>query len=273
MKHHLQPSLLLHRRFDTNRRGRDFFVGDVHGYLDILEHHMRRVGFNADRDRLFLMGDMIDRGPFSQDTLEFLLEPYVFSSFGNHELMLLQVIAFIAHHHQKGTLDAWMEMPDKWKTLGYMGGKDAAWLQAIIEAKDWDTLWHLGRLIQQHCFLIGTVNHPQAPHGYIHFTHSVLPFPSHEFIHDTTMRVHAFAQGVSDNVFDFSLGKRFQAYQAFGHQHKEYNNQQLTIVGHYGIDTVSYFDNHILMDVGAAQQDLALHTLDELLAIHQRGLL
>lgn len=41
-----------------NRRGRDFVVGDVHGCLRTLEHVLREVGFDEDRDRLFSVGDL-----------------------------------------------------------------------------------------------------------------------------------------------------------------------------------------------------------------------
>lgn len=262
--------MALHRTFEPNLHGRDFFVGDVHGHLDVLEYHMRRVLFNSSHDRLFLMGDLADRGPFSQETLELLNEPYIFSSLGNHEFMLLQVIAFIASLVQKGEFDLWMESPDKWKDLGYMGKKDARWLQGLIEEKDFDTLWGLSRLIQQQCFLIGTVYHPNG--RFAHFTHSALPMPTEWFIHSKEQPLAIFRQDVSDIVFDFSLGSRFMSYKEFGHHEEKYKNQGLTIVGHYGVDVVSYFDHHIFMDIGLAQQDLALHTLDELFALEAKGL-
>ena len=60
--------------FETNRLGRDFVVGDLHGMFDHLRALMAEVGFDGDRDRLFSVGDLVDRGPGSARALEVQLE-------------------------------------------------------------------------------------------------------------------------------------------------------------------------------------------------------
>lgn len=79
-----------HRFFPANDAGRDFFVGDVHGDYPKLAHAMKRQGFDPRRDRLFAMGDLVDRGPDSARVVEMLAQPWFFSVLGNHELMLLE---------------------------------------------------------------------------------------------------------------------------------------------------------------------------------------
>lgn len=48
-----------------------YVIGDVHGCLDDLQRMLERIGF-SDRDRLYLVGDLIDRGPQSYEMLRWL---------------------------------------------------------------------------------------------------------------------------------------------------------------------------------------------------------
>lgn len=78
------------RRIECNRAGRDFVVGDIHGYFHVLEALLEHIGFDRHCDRLFSVGDLIDRGPESDRVSEFLLQPWFYAIRGNHEQMLLQ---------------------------------------------------------------------------------------------------------------------------------------------------------------------------------------
>lgn len=75
--------------FSKNKLGRDFVVGDLHGMFSVLESMLERLHFNPNIDRVFSVGDLIDRGPESYRVLEFLDKPWFFSIKGNHESMLL----------------------------------------------------------------------------------------------------------------------------------------------------------------------------------------
>lgn len=70
-----------------NRHGRDFVVGDIHGEYRLLEDALHRVDFQVSRDRLFSVGDLIDRGPDSFACLSLALEPWFFGVRGNHEAL------------------------------------------------------------------------------------------------------------------------------------------------------------------------------------------
>lgn len=78
-----------HRHFERNTTGRDFVVGDIHGCFWMLEGALRQVGFDETKDRLFSVGDLIDRGPQSADVLTWLGKPWFHAVRGNHEQMLL----------------------------------------------------------------------------------------------------------------------------------------------------------------------------------------
>ena len=72
-----------------NRRGRDFVIGDLHGCTPDLFRTLRSVGFDPLVDRVFAVGDLIDRGPDSLGALELLKKPWFFSAKGNHEDIFL----------------------------------------------------------------------------------------------------------------------------------------------------------------------------------------
>lgn len=77
------------KRCPINTAGRDFVVGDIHGAFSLLLMAMERVGFNKAVDRLFCVGDLIDRGEESARVVKFLEQPYVHAVRGNHEDMLM----------------------------------------------------------------------------------------------------------------------------------------------------------------------------------------
>lgn len=68
-----------------------YAVGDLQGCLDPLKQLLETVQFNSDRDQLWLVGDLINRGPQSLQTLEFLYprRDNVIAVLGNHDLHLL----------------------------------------------------------------------------------------------------------------------------------------------------------------------------------------
>lgn len=72
----------------VSRPGRLFVVGDVHGCLDQLRAALEAVSFDRDRDTLWALGDLVDRGPDSLGVLALLAEPWFKSIKGNHEVMM-----------------------------------------------------------------------------------------------------------------------------------------------------------------------------------------
>ncbi|QEM84008.1 metallophosphoesterase [Halomonas binhaiensis] len=75
------------QRHGTNTEGRDFFVGDIHGQYGLLLEAMARVGFNRQCDRMFSVGDLIDRGKESYQCLSLAFEPWFHGVRGNHEML------------------------------------------------------------------------------------------------------------------------------------------------------------------------------------------
>ena len=77
-------------RFARNPLGRDLIVGDVHGHFSKLASALDAVAFDPVRDRLFSVGDLVDRGPESDHALDWLAQPWFFAISGNHEDMAIR---------------------------------------------------------------------------------------------------------------------------------------------------------------------------------------
>lgn len=81
---------MLIQRFKENKVGRDFFTTDIHGSFDLLHEQMRLNAFDTTKDRLFVGGDMCDRGLYSHTVLDYIYEPWLHTIRANHEEMLIQ---------------------------------------------------------------------------------------------------------------------------------------------------------------------------------------
>jgi serine/threonine protein phosphatase 1 len=113
----IMPSLMNYsavQLFKVNSRGRDFVVGDIHGCFDVLDTLLKRVDFNYDKDRIFSVGDLVDRGPYSAQVLDWLNKPWFHAIRGNHEQMVIECtsgIGDIPRHTRNG--GAWLyELPE-----------------------------------------------------------------------------------------------------------------------------------------------------------------
>ena len=70
--------------------GNVWAIGDVHGYADTLLELLDSLKLSS-RDRVVLLGDLVDRGPRSCEVIQIAREnPQIFSVLGNHEEMMLK---------------------------------------------------------------------------------------------------------------------------------------------------------------------------------------
>ena len=80
------------QRFKKNQEGRDFVVGDIHGCYTLLMSKLENIEFDFKKDRLFSVGDLIDRGNENEKCLELIYEKWFFPVIGNHELLMIDAL-------------------------------------------------------------------------------------------------------------------------------------------------------------------------------------
>ncbi|CAC9433528.1 Bis(5'-nucleosyl)-tetraphosphatase, symmetrical (EC 3.6.1.41) [uncultured Gammaproteobacteria bacterium] len=68
-----------------------YLIGDVQGCFDSLQALLKKVKFSSDKDRLFFLGDVVNRGSKSLETLSFIkdLGDNAQMVLGNHDFHLL----------------------------------------------------------------------------------------------------------------------------------------------------------------------------------------
>ena len=99
-----------------------YLVGDLQGCCDPLERLLQTLDFSPSRDHLYLLGDLVNRGPDSLGVLRRLrgLEGSVTCLLGNHDLHLLAVAHGVRKPHRSDTLDEILHAPDRDDWLNWL---------------------------------------------------------------------------------------------------------------------------------------------------------
>ena len=108
--------------------GRRIFIGDIHGHYDGLMGLLDSIA-PTEADRVYFLGDLIDRGPSSAQVLQFVRQSGYQSLLGNHEQLLLE--AFPGGQASAPALQAWL----------YSGGQSTLTSyenpSALLEQLEW----------------------------------------------------------------------------------------------------------------------------------------
>jgi bis(5'-nucleosyl)-tetraphosphatase (symmetrical) len=121
-----------------------YAVGDVQGCHDELQALLARAAFDAGRDRLWLVGDLVNRGPASLEVLRYVrsLGERAVVVLGNHDLHLLCVAHGHARKRKDDTLDALLAAPDAATLLEWLRTR------SMMHVEDGYALVHAGLLPQ-----------------------------------------------------------------------------------------------------------------------------
>lgn len=80
-----------YRDYYSTGNGSDYIVGDIHGNVNALEKILKETFlFDKNKDRLFCVGDLIDRGEDNLKSMSLIEEPWFKMVLGNHENMHLK---------------------------------------------------------------------------------------------------------------------------------------------------------------------------------------
>jgi bis(5'-nucleosyl)-tetraphosphatase (symmetrical) len=99
-----------------------YAIGDVQGCMTTLERLLVRIAYDRRHDRLWLAGDLVNRGPRSLDVLRWAVGEgdRVVSILGNHDLHLLLAAAGLRPRKPRDTLDAILDARDRDDLLAWV---------------------------------------------------------------------------------------------------------------------------------------------------------
>jgi len=99
-----------------------YAIGDVQGCHDALQRLIEQIRFDSGSDRLWFVGDLVNRGPDSLKVLRYIksLGDSAVVVLGNHDLFLLAVAEDLTAMRPEDTLQAILAAPDRDELLGWL---------------------------------------------------------------------------------------------------------------------------------------------------------
>lgn len=207
-------------RFARNKTGRDLIVGDIHGCFTRLQVHLDAIGFDHARDRLFSVGDLVDRGPESDLALEWLDRPWFHAVAGNHEDM---AIRWPKGHMQTSNYAA---------NGGGWNVANPPALQALIA----DTFAALPIAMEL-----------ETADGLVGIVHAECPFAKWQDF-TATLETPGISKTIRDGVIDLAQWSRLRI-ESFDHDSVE--GVRAVVVGHTPVERFTSFGNTLYIDTGA----------------------
>ncbi|MGZ8924533.1 MAG: metallophosphoesterase [Nitrososphaeraceae archaeon] len=243
---------MFHKTYKKNKKGKDYIVGDIHGLYDPLLSLLDYIKFDYTTDRLFSVGDIIDRGPKSFECANLVYEKWFYPVLGNHEQMLVQSILTKQHDW----IDMWIKNGGQW-----------------FKDEDYQLIVDLAHEFNKLPLAISVGNGPDRfniVHAELHkpvplyisagltYGHDVINFTNHLMTDDILDKWEC-----SDKEFDnmvwgrdiISLRQNPETYSLYNSKHNiQYhhpNELSITYVGHSSVPhKPARIEQHIYLDTG-----------------------
>ena len=121
-----------------------YAVGDIQGCYTELQQLLEKIHFDPAQDHLWLVGDLVNRGPGSLEVLRLLksLNERAITVLGNHDLHLLAVAEGTSQLNRNDTLDEILHAPDRDELLHWLRN------QRLLHVQDGYVVVHAGLLPQ-----------------------------------------------------------------------------------------------------------------------------
>lgn len=205
--------------FKQNKTGRDFVCGDIHGCFDQLTEKLKEVSFNYETDRLFSVGDLIDRGPQSYLASEWIEQPWFHAIRGNHEQMLIDSLE---DRSNVGKQMFW-----------YQNG--GVWASSLTESEQNE--------IYDAVISLPIINEVETPEGIVGIVHADLPLTSYTWDDIKQCVLHN-----DENVIDQLLWGRSRIKSRYDGEIKGIDK---IFCGHTIIKELIQLGNVIFIDTGS----------------------
>lgn len=103
-----------------------YAIGDIQGCYTPFSRLLERIRFDPGVDRLWIAGDLVNRGPHSAEVLRVVraLGQSAITVLGNHDLYLLMVAAKAAPRTRDDTLDNVLKAPDREELLHWLAHRN-----------------------------------------------------------------------------------------------------------------------------------------------------
>lgn len=224
-----------HKTFAVNSKGKDFFVGDIHGHHSLLILQLKELKFSPENgDRLFSLGDIINRGDESEKCIELLFKSWFFCILGNHEDMLLSLV----------------DDPDVIHSLRKVGGN---WIDNYLNNPKKLTFYI--NLIYYKLFFAYTV---ETPWGDIGMVHAKAPADWQGVVHKTLSQHDETACLWSRENYSLGINNQIQ-------------NIDLVVSGHVNCKEVTSSGNQVWLDTINATGRLSILTAEQLFEVMNNG--
>ena len=145
-----------------------YAIGDIQGCYRTLQRLLKRIRFDADTDRLWLTGDLVNRGPRSLEVLRWVREQgdRVVTVLGNHDLHLVARAFGTRAPKSRDTMDEVLEASDREELILWLRQRPLLHREGALVLVHAGLLpsWTLGRAGQLAREVETALSGPQAEH-------------------------------------------------------------------------------------------------------------
>ncbi|HEY5994983.1 MAG TPA: symmetrical bis(5'-nucleosyl)-tetraphosphatase [Gallionellaceae bacterium] len=240
-----------------------YAVGDIQGCGAEFRQLLEQMHFDPEQDKLWLVGDLVNRGPDSLQVLRYIksLGDRAITVLGNHDLHLLAVAEGAAELHHTDTLDEVLQAPDRDELLGWLRR------QRLLHAEGEYVLVHAGLLpqwsVKQAATLASEVESALRGADYATFLHRMYGNAPHTWDDELSgykrlrVIVNAFTrmrictpQGEMEFRFKGELENIPEGYLPWFEVSKRRSRDATVIFGHWSALGLKLEQNVIALDTG-----------------------